>query len=122
MTVGGLYAGSLLNEWLLIRELSKKYRERMQAGKAEANSMDTKEVLRNYIACMTSFWGELRPKIEGRNDDRIPATFVTEFMKYEPYYFAPPNMSTEENAGDIFKLETVLREAIERLRITIYEW
>ena len=118
-TVGGLYAQYMLNEWMKIKEKATEYRGRMLAG--EASDPDTKRVTRDYVALMTDFWGQLLPKVRGRNDDSIPKSFEDEFEKFERNIYAPTTMISEENAGDIFKLDATLREAVERLRITMWE-
>jgi len=120
MTVGGSYALSLLNEWLVVKELSKNFWEKVMAN--EPNHPDTKEIARKFVSIMTDLWGDLYPKIQGRNDERIPKTFVDEYEKFSQYFYNPGALLEQDNAGDIPKLEITLRDALERLRITVYEW
>ena len=119
LTVGAYYATMLLRQWETIGELGKQYRERMLA--ADLSSPETREVIRRYLATMTHYWGELRVKVEDRNDETISELFAEEFMKFEQYYYSPPSLTNPDNAGDIFKLEAILRDAVERLGITKFE-
>ncbi len=100
MTVGGSYALSILNDWLDIKKKSVEFREKMLAG--EANSPESKKIARDFVSLMTVLWGDLRPKIEGRDDTTIPKLFADRYLAFERYYYSPTLLPTEENAGDIF--------------------
>lgn len=119
MSVGGSYALSLLNDWLDIKTKSTEFREKMLAK--EADSVDAKRIARDFIAMMTVLWGELRPKVEGRNDGQMNKEFSDEFMGFSQYYYNPNLLLAEEHADNLFKMQSILRAAIERLRITVYD-
>lgn len=120
MTVGGTYAMSLLGDWLECQKRARAVRENMLAH--ESDSPDSRKALREYVSALTTLWGELKPKIKGRKDEHIPESFTNEFINFEVYFHTPTLLLTSDNADDVFRLDAIIREALERLRITVYEW
>jgi hypothetical protein len=104
----------------VIKELSKQFREKVMAG--EPNHPVTKEVARRLTSTMSDLWGDLYPKLEGRSDERVSKEFVSEYEKFERYFYEPGLLLEPDNISDIPKLEIILRKALELLRITVYEW
>ena len=112
LSSGKLYAGYLLQKWTEIGELSEKFRTNLMLQDADHI------VTYQYISQLTRLWGELYPKIAGRND---LSELVAEFEHFSPYYYDPSQLAQPDKSEEIFKLEYVLRMVLEKLGITKYE-
>jgi hypothetical protein len=110
LSSGKMYAHVLLEKWTDILTLSESFRATVLTGEVEHN------IAYLYVSRLTSLWGELSPKLEGRTDFR---DLVERFEAFRPYYFDPTQLTGK--AEDIFKLHMILREALERLKITRFE-
>jgi hypothetical protein len=120
LTIGARYAYMLLEKWAEIGELREDFR------RAYLNNQNDLEGVREYVAKMTSLWGELYPKVQGSN---FTDTEKEDFMKFQPHY-NDPNMlmqgilkegAKEKDATLIFQMDSALRMVLERLRITVFE-
>lgn len=110
LSSGKMYAHVLLDKWTDILLMSEDFRASVLLGETNHNTAYA------YIARLTSLWGELYPKLEGRTDLK---DLVPKFEEFRPYYFDPTQLIGKPE--DIFKLHAVLREALERLKITCFE-
>lgn len=120
------YAGDLLNRWSVIMDYGQAFRKAYMDG-----NIDT-ELLHDYVARLTRFWLELMPKVKDRKEFGVLAT---DFMRFEIYYYDPEKLigftkSKEEQKKDkdssileedIFKLEAMLREVMEKLNLTSFK-
>jgi len=111
------YANLLLTMWADIIEIREEFRQ------CFLNDDPDTSVAHEYASKLTSLWGELRPKVEGRKDF---AALEKEFLRFEPHYFNPSLLiegkSTKEDKNQnkhlIFSLDKVIREVLEKLKIT----
>lgn len=111
------YASLLLTMWAEIIEIREEFRQCFLN-----DDLDT-SVSHEYAAKLTSMWGELRPKVEGRKDFE---KLEEKFLEFEPHYFNPSLLlegkKTATAKGDdkhlIFGLDKVIRQVIEKLGIT----
>jgi len=109
---GKLYTHVLLEKWTEILGLSEQFRTNLLLNNSDH------EATFNYIARLTNLWGELYPKLTGRHDI---SDLVQEFERYSQYYFDPSQLIAPDKSEEIFKLQAILRRALEALRITRYE-
>jgi len=119
-TIGARYAYMLLEKWAEIGELREEFR------RAYLNDQNDAEGAREYVAKMTSLWGELFPKVQGSNfnDNEKEA-----FMKFKPHYNDPNLLmkgvlkadDKEKDATLMFQMDEALRMVLERLKITVFE-
>ena len=109
---GQTYMHIILNKWEEIMLLGEDFRHRYLLSSVDQT------VTYKYVAKLTRLWGELYPKIQDRKD---MGDLVPEFEKFSCYYFDPKQLASEEKAEDIFKLEMIIRTALEKLGITRYE-
>jgi len=120
VSVGGVYAGVILQKWISIMEYSEAFTVNRLSGEYDD------EICRSYVAKMTRLWKELKVKVRTRADFK---DVRDEFLKFEPYCVDParffPASSDEDgkevitpDGDEIYKLENVLREVIEKLRVT----
>lgn len=106
MPSGVAYAYSLLNSWEEIRQIREQFRENYLAGRLDP------QLTNLYISKLTSFWLELYPKIKSREEF---GDLSTEFELYKESYLEPRCLA------DVSKLDLLLREAMEKLKITDFE-
>lgn len=69
-----------------------------------------------YVARLTRLWGELYPKIRGREDMK---ELVTNYEKFQAYYRDPSMLI--DKPEDIIRLEEVIRDSLEKLKLTKFE-
>lgn len=112
ISAGTQYAFELLHMWIEICEIAQDFRQNLLTKQVDADCTYA------YISKLTRLWVELLPKIKGRSEFK---TFETEFLEFEIYYFDPTKLTGEEHAEDLFKLERILRTALEKLKITSFE-
>lgn len=77
------------------------------------------ELTAEYISKMTRLWGALEPKVKGRTDLR---QLEREFEAYRKYCYNPRALNEPENAEDIFKMEAIMEEVLDKLKITKFEY
>jgi len=117
-TVGAQYASNLLADWLDCHDCSIQFREYLLSE--NAGSAEAKMIMREYISRLTRLWLELWPKIKDRTETTDFKDFAKEYEAMKRYYYAPEQLVKSENAEDIFKLEELIRIAIEKLRLTVW--
>lgn len=121
------YAGDLLNRWSVIMDYGQAFRKAYMDG-----NIDT-ELLHDYVSRLTRFWLELMPKVKNRQEF---GELAKQFMGFEKYYYDPDKLlgftkkkedlkeafkkDKDISLGeeDIFKLESILREVMEKLGLT----
>lgn len=106
MPSGMAYAYSLLNSWEEIKQIREQFRENYLS-----NQLDP-ALVNLYISKLTSYWLELYPKMKARDEFE---DLAGRFEKYKDSYTDPKTLT------DVFELELLLREAIEKLKITDFE-
>lgn len=109
---GTAYAYRLLDIWVEIIKLSQDYRKSYVIGQGD------KEQQAELIAKITTIYGECRPKIQGRTDFK---DLPERYEKFSRYYYDPKALTDKGNGEDIFKMTEIVREALEKLKITQYE-
>lgn len=113
-TIGEAYAYRILQKWVDLIEVGEKFRAQYIKGEPDQD-------LRNdYIARLTRLWGELRPHVEGRSEERFK-NITEKYNAFSTYFFDPKKLSDAANAEDIFKLESCIRDAMHALKITQFE-
>ena len=115
-TSGGAYAYKLLESWFQFKEIS----DRVRAASLSSNADQNPEDIYAYVSLMTSLWKELEPKVKGRSDFKADG-FEAEFMRYKQFWFNPSLMLEKGNQMKMYEMELTLREAFERLKITVWE-
>lgn len=113
-TIGEAYAYRILQKWVDLIEVGEKFRAQYIKGEPDQD-------LRNdYLARLTRMWGELRPHIEGRTEEKFK-TLAPEYEKFGVYFYDPKKLSDSTAGEDIFKLESCIRDALHALKITQFE-
>lgn len=113
-TIGEAYAYRILQKWVDLIEIGEKFRAQYIKGEPDQD-------LRNeYISRLTRLWGELRPHVEGRTEERF-SKITAAYAAYSQYFYDPKKLSDATNAEDIFKLESCIRDAMHALKITQFE-
>jgi hypothetical protein len=109
---GTAYTFTLLNKWEEIMKLSENFRKEYLARRF------TSATHNEYVAKLTRLWLELEPKI---TDSNLYGDLPQRFAKFERFYYDPLLFSGKADAAKIFELERVIREALEKLKITSFE-
>lgn len=118
-TTGDEYARYILNEWLEVSAISKLVRKDLLLEKS--NTLNSENIY-NLVVMLTSLWGQLKPKVMGRQfkTAKLEETYNT----FEKYNLNPKLLidiqAKDAKGEEIFKLEAILRQVIEELKIT--EW
>lgn len=110
MTVGKAYAFDLLQTWNRIKTVSEENRALFLQFRIDHRKYS------EYIALMTSLWMELYPKVKGRTEF---GTLSDEFDEYREDFVQPAK--TYISPRRAMKLQMLLRQALEKLRITDFE-
>lgn len=117
---GGMYAQAILQNWLFIMQLSEEFTVNRLSGEFD------EDVCRLYVAKMSRLWKELKVKVYGRADfGELEAEFFSfETLCNNPSGFFPTSTDDDgkevfaPDGNEIYRLENVLREVIERLHVT----
>lgn len=120
LRIGDLYAKILLEKWIEIVDLREDFRFGYMEGTAQP------EVLKEYVSRLTSLYGELYPKV---NENVQFKDLQSRIDKFQPHYFDPmmliEGIETKTQPEDkpknfklVFELDELLREIMEKLRIT----
>lgn len=110
---GKAYTYTLLNKWEEIMKLSEEFRTDFLRGRLRAS------IYNEYVAKLTRLWLELYPKVT--DNSALGGNIAQRFKDFEPLCQYPRNFRQKGNAKKIFDLELLLREALEKLKITTYE-
>lgn len=110
MTVGKAYAFDLLQTWNAIKTISEQTRMDYLRGRTDPRKYA------EYVALMTSLWLELYPKVKGRSDF---GDLAGRFEEYKDDFVQPAKTFVSPKRA--MKLQILLREAIEKLKITTFE-
>lgn len=117
LSSGEWYAQRIVQLWIECLQISQVAKALYLKGEYE------NEVNFEYIARLTRMWGELYPKIKGRTEDNMK-TFSESYEKFHVYYRDPMKLVIEAAGGNtntIIDMEEVVREALEKLKLTKYE-
>lgn len=109
---GTAYTFTLLNKWEEIMRLSEDFRKEYLARRY------TPVTHNEYVAKLTRLWLELEPKIK---DSNLYGDLPRRFAEFERFYYDPLLFSIKTEAAKVFELERVIREALEKLKITTFE-
>ena len=110
MSSGDAYTFKLLEKWTELIEIGEEFRVLFLRNEIQTN------VTYAYLSKLTRMWLELAPILKDRSDlGKLPERF----NEYRVYYFDPRQLI--KYPDKIFGLEEVLREAMEKLKITHFE-
>ncbi len=112
MTSGQAYTFVLLHKWEELIGISEEFRSNYLRCQIDKDSLNV------FISKLTRMWLELYPKVKSRHEF---GDLSDRFEDYEEYYINPEKLTIPENAGKLFELESIVREALERLGITDFE-
>ena len=107
----GTFEGFILSQWAELFELSERFRINYIQNHKEF------EVNTQYFSKLTRIWGALKPKVKGRTDMK---ELEDKFMLYEKYYYDPNGLNDEDNSEDIFKMEAIMEEVLDKLCVTTF--
>lgn len=108
---GVQYTYVLLAKWEEIITLGEQYRENLIVNRDDA------ALLYSYISKLTRIWLELYPKVRERKDEKFK-DISDQYEGFRKYYLDPIELTKNENADDLFELEMMIREVLERLGVT----
>jgi hypothetical protein len=110
MSSGDAYTFRILEKWTEIIEMGEEFRVLFLRNEINV------AVTFQYVSKLTRLWLELSPILKDRSDlEDLPARYA----EYRTYYFDPRQLMKDPEK--IFGLEEILREAIEKLKITQFE-
>ena len=112
LSSGEAYTFTLLNKWEEIMKLSEAFRKEYLARRF------TTATHNEYVAKLTRLWLELWPKLK---DNSSMGDLPERFKGFERFYYDPLLFSSKKDAAKIFELEAIIREALEKLKITTFE-
>jgi hypothetical protein len=109
-SAGQMYAVQVVKLWLECVDLSQQ--ARVLWLKQEFDH----DINYEYVARLTRLWGLLWPKVKGREDFK---ELVETFEKFQIYY--RDSSLIVQTPEDIIRLEEVIGEALERLKLTKFD-
>ena len=109
-TSGQIYAVEVVKLWLNCIDLSQQ--ARVLWLKQEFDH----DINYEYVARLTRLWGILYPKVKGREDFK---DLVENFEKFQVYY--RDSSLIVQTPEDIIRLEEVLSEVLEKLKVTKWD-
>ena len=119
ITLGNEYAAFIRNRWIEIELIREEFFQGLFIKTVDPDTIS------KYLSKLISLWIELKPKIEGRLElrdleDEFLA-FQTDIINMENNFLITKGGEKKVDIEKLYKLEEVIRKAIEKLGVTKLE-